>query len=82
MPRTSKQKPATQAVATPPRVPVEYVTAREAAAYLGLALPTLSLMRQTRTGPPWCRVSPRRVVYEIQALRDYMAARVVNPNAA
>lgn len=65
-----------------PRVPTEYVSAREAAAYLGLGLPTLVAMRQTGTGPAFVRVSPRRVVYEIAALREYMASRTVTPTPA
>ena len=66
----------------PPRIPLEYVTTREAAAYTGLSKPTLDAMRQTGTGPKWVRVSARRVVYEIAALREYMAARTVNPSPA
>jgi predicted DNA-binding transcriptional regulator AlpA len=61
---------------------VEYVTVREAAAYTGLAKVTLDAMRQNGTGPKWVRVSPRRVVYEIAALREYMASRTVNPSPA
>ncbi|WP_257310913.1 helix-turn-helix transcriptional regulator [Geothrix fuzhouensis] len=65
-----------------PRIPTEYVTVREAAAYTGLSKPTLDAMRQTGTGPKWVRVSPRRVVYEIAALREYMASRTVTPSPA
>ena len=63
----------------PPRIPVEYVTVREAATFTGLSVPTLTAMRRLGLGPDWVRVSARRVVYEIAALRDYMAARTVKP---
>lgn len=80
MARTTSNNPTTsQAAAPEPRVPVEYVTAREAAAYTGLALPTLNAMRHLGTGPAFVRVSPRRVVYELAALREYMATRTVKP---
>ena len=79
--KPSKPTPATMRPPAP-RVPVEYVAPREAAAYLGIALPTLNAMRQTGTGPAFCRVSPRRVVYELAGLRDYMASRTVNPSPA
>jgi predicted DNA-binding transcriptional regulator AlpA len=64
------------------RVPVEYVTAREAAAFTGLALPTLIAMRKADAGPAFVRVSPRRVVYELAALRDYMANRTVTTQSS
>jgi len=78
----SKHTATTTPPPAPPRIEPEYVTPREAAAYLGLALNTINLMRQTGTGPAFCRVSPRRVVYEIAGLREYMAARIVNPTEA
>jgi predicted DNA-binding transcriptional regulator AlpA len=65
-----------------PRIPVDYVTSREAAAYLGLALPTLNGMRKLGIGPDYVRVSPRRVVYELAALREYAASRTVKPSLA
>jgi predicted DNA-binding transcriptional regulator AlpA len=70
------------AAKTPPsapgvRVPIEYVTAREAATFTGLGLPTLIAMRNANIGPAFVRVSARRVVYELAALRDYMANRTV-----
>lgn len=74
--------PSNHTATTAPRIPTEYVTASEAANYLGLALPTLSAMRQAGVGPAFCRVSPKRVVYEIAALREYMATRTVKPSAA
>ena len=83
MARTTSNQPAnSQGAAPEPRVPVEYVTAREAAAYTGLALPTLNAMRHLGTGPAFVRVSPRRVVYELAALREYMATRTVKPTIA
>lgn len=83
MARTTSNQPATSQGAAPePRVPIEYVTAREAAAYTGLALPTLNAMRHLGTGPAFVRVSPRRVVYELAALREYMTTRTVKPTIA
>jgi len=64
----------------PARIPVEYVTATEAASYLGLGVPTLNAMRQVGLGPAFVRVSPRRVVYELAALREYMVSRTVTPS--
>ena len=80
MARPEKHTPAPLNV--PPRIPVEYVTAKEAAAYLGLGLPTLNAMRQVGLGPAFVRVSPRRVVYELAALREYTAAHTVKPSVA
>lgn len=82
MPRNSISKHTTTKVhpSSTPRVPVEYVTAREAAAYLSLGLPTLNAMRQLGTGPKFCRVSPRRVIYELAALREYLVSRTVTPS--
>jgi len=82
MTRPSKHTATTLPPPAPPRIPVEYVTAQEAAAYLGLGLPTLNAMRQVGLGPEFVRVSPRRVVYEIAALREYAAARTVKPSVA
>ena len=62
-----------------PRVPTEYVTAREAAVFLGLGLPTLVAMRHAGLGPAFVRVSPRRVVYPFEGLREYARARTVTP---
>ena len=63
----------------PPRIPTEYVTAREAAAYLGLSLATLVAMRHAGLGPAFVRVSPRRVVYPFVGLWEYARARTVTP---
>lgn len=68
-----------QPTPTAPRIPVEYVTVREAATFTGLSVPTLTAMRRLGLGPDWVRVSARRVVYEIAALRAYMSARTVKP---
>lgn len=70
---------AAEAPPVAPRIPVEYVTVREAATFTGLSVPTLTAMRRLGLGPDWVRVSARRVVYEIAALRAYMAARTVKP---
>lgn len=80
MTRPSKHTATAPPPPVPPRVPVEYVTAKEAAAYLGLGLPTLNAMRVVGLGPAFVRVSPRRVVYEIAALREYTAAHTVRPS--
>ena len=80
MPRPSNQNAKALPSSPPARVPVEYVTAKEAAAYLGLGLPTLNAMRHVGLGPAYIRVSPRRVVYELVALREYMVSRTVQPS--
>lgn len=68
-----------QSPPTVPRIPIEYVTVREAAIFTGLSVPTLTAMRRLGFGPDWVRASARRVVYEIAALRAYMSARTVKP---
>jgi|ERR1051326_2396540 predicted DNA-binding transcriptional regulator AlpA len=47
----------------------------EAAEYLGIATNTLEKMRCAGTGPEFEYVGPRAVVYRIEALETYLAAR-------
>lgn len=72
------RKPASSA----PRLAVKYVTAREAAAYLGISLPTLLAMRKAGTGPAYVRISDRRFAYDVAALDEYAASRTIKPTAA
>ncbi len=77
-----RRQPSSQAKAQsepPPRIPIEYITAREAAAFLGLGVQTLNAMRRSGLGPDYVKVSKSRVVYEIEALRAYTTARTVRP---
>jgi len=80
MTRPSKHTAIAPPPPLPPRIPVEFVSAKEAAEYLGLGLPTLNAMRQVGLGPAFVRVSKRRVVYELSALREYAASCTVRPS--
>ena len=67
---------------TPPsRIPIEYVSVKEAATFTNLSKATLDSMRQRGIGPAFVKISERRVVYELSVLRDYIAARRVNPSS-
>lgn len=79
MSRHASKTTTTTPTAPASRVPVEFVTAREAATFLGLSLPTLVAMRHAGLGPAFVRVSPRRVVYPFEGLREYARARTITP---
>lgn len=49
--------------------------AREAAEYLGLSSSTLAKMRLHGNGPPYAKVGPRVVVYDLSDLETYVATR-------
>ena len=49
---------------------------RQAAEYLGLAPGTLAKMRLRGDGPPYSKVGPRAVIYDIQILDAYAADRM------
>ena len=49
--------------------------APEAAVYLGLAASTLAKMRMRGDGPPYSKVGPRIVVYDVRDCNAYLAAR-------
>jgi hypothetical protein len=52
-----------------------YVQTEDAAARLNLAPSTLNKMRVRGDGPPFLRLSPRRVVYAIASLDAWARAR-------
>jgi predicted DNA-binding transcriptional regulator AlpA len=47
----------------------------DAAAHLGYAASTLEKMRVRGNGPPYLRLSPRRVVYDAQKLDTWAQGR-------
>ncbi len=49
--------------------------APEAADYLGLSPSTLAKMRLRGDGPPYSKVGPRIVVYDVVDLESYLADR-------
>lgn len=58
--------------AQPAAAPVEYLTTREAAAFLRTSTDTLERMRTTRAGPAWKRVG-RRILYSRAELAAFGA---------
>lgn len=52
-----------------------YLQTPEAAAHLGLAAATLEKMRIRGDGPPFLRLSPRRIVYAVDMLDAWARAR-------
>jgi hypothetical protein len=63
--------------AQPPINPT-FLQTPEAAAHLGLAPGTLDKMRVRGSGPPYLRLTPRRVVYAVDALDAWARARQFN----
>jgi predicted DNA-binding transcriptional regulator AlpA len=57
---------------------------REAAAYVSLSPYTLERMRLSDdpAGPPWVRLSERRVGYRLADLDAWLEARITRPAAA
>lgn len=49
--------------------------APEAASYIGLSTSTLAKMRLRGDGPPYSKAGPRIVVYDLDDLNDWLAAR-------
>ncbi len=58
---------------------VEYVDTKRAAEFLGLAPGTLQNQRSLRAGPPYIRLSPKRIIYKLADLRAYLEARRIDP---
>jgi hypothetical protein len=52
-----------------------YLLTPEAARHLGLAAGTLEKMRVRGGGPPYLRLSPRRVVYAVDSLNLWARGR-------
>lgn len=55
-----------------------YLLTPDAAARIGLAAGTLEKMRVRGDGPPYLRLSPRRVVYAVNTLDAWVRARQFN----
>ncbi|WP_299478093.1 helix-turn-helix domain-containing protein [uncultured Roseibium sp.] len=51
------------------------LTTRDVADYLGLAVSTLNKMRLSGNGPTFIKLGPRRVVYDLQDVEAWVAAR-------
>ena len=49
----------------------EYCTTVGAARYLGLSVGSLQNMRQKQEGPPYRKISPRRILYRYSDLDKY-----------
>jgi hypothetical protein len=56
----------------------DFLQTPAAAARLGLAASTLEKMRVTGSGPPYLRLSPRRVVYAADQLDSWARSREFN----
>jgi predicted DNA-binding transcriptional regulator AlpA len=52
-----------------------YLLTGKAAEHLGLAKSTLDKMRVRGDGPPFLRLSPRRIVYAVDALDQWARSR-------
>jgi predicted DNA-binding transcriptional regulator AlpA len=63
--------------APPPDKPT-FLRTPEAAARLGLAPGTLDKMRVRGDGPPYMRLTPRSVIYAVDALDAWARARQFN----
>ncbi len=61
------------------RTPMALVDTREAAKLLGLEEPTLRGWRIIGKGPEYIRMSPRRILYDTEILRQYREDRRVIP---
>jgi len=63
--------------------PTEYVSPREAAAFLGVQPQTLALWRSTgRYGLRYFKVGKKAVRYSVTDLERFVASRAVEPAAA
>lgn len=50
----------------------------DAAKYLGMSASTLAKMRVRGDGPPYSKVGPRIVVYDVDDIEQWLDARKVN----
>ena len=75
-PTISKHTATEELPAVAPRLPVEYAQPKEAAEFLGVSLATLISWRRQGKGPDFVRVSDRRIVYPMTALRQHQASRI------
>ena len=53
----------------------KFMRTAQAAKRIGLAKNTLEKMRVSGEGPPFVRISPRRIVYEAAALDSWIKSR-------
>ena len=53
----------------------KFMRTAQAAMRIGLAKNTLEKMRVSGEGPPFVRISPRRIVYEAAALDSWIKSR-------
>ena len=56
--------------------PNDFITAKETAQRLHVAVGTLKRWRRSRVGPPWCRLGTRGVRYRVASLEAWVSARV------
>jgi len=52
-----------------------YLSEAEFAARFGLGRRTLQRWRQTGEGPKWCRLGPKRILYRLNDIEAWAAAR-------
>ena len=55
------------------------ISRRQAAAYLNVSIATLARWQCLGTGPDWVRLSGKAGGYTLQALQDFVRARVMPP---
>jgi predicted DNA-binding transcriptional regulator AlpA len=60
----------------------QILSEREVAEWLGISQPTLSRHRRYRTGPPYIRLSTRRVGYRRDAVEAWLKEREQKDNQA
>jgi hypothetical protein len=53
----------------------DFLQTPDAAARLGFAASTLEKMRLRGNGPPYLRLSPRRIVYDAEKLTEWARSR-------
>ena len=58
----------------------ETATAKEVAAYLHTTEAGLAQMRYRGTGPKFCKVGPRKIIYRWSDVRDYLDANTFQRN--
>lgn len=57
--------------------PIETLTAKQVAEILHTSEAGLAQMRYRGTGPKWCRVAGRKVIYTRRHIEEYLAANVM-----
>lgn len=54
--------------------PTDFITAKETAQRLHVAVGTLKRWRRCKAGPPWCRVGSRAVRYPVTLLEAWLTS--------